>query len=255
MLFVAIWALDRGSSEKLGKTGIAVEVRQRIAGNEEKEAAADESRAIDALLARTPILRRGSGSEREVALTFDDGPSPYTAQIVGILVRHRAPATFFPVGDMIERFPAGVRAALASGFAIGDHTQSHARMAALRPRQQRAELLGQAAALRRQGVPFPRLFRPPFGVYDDATLKLLRRRHMLMVLWTVETADYERPGDAAIVRRVLGGVRPGAIVLLHDGGGDRSQTVAALPQIIRGLRARDYKLVTVPQLVLDGSAG
>jgi peptidoglycan/xylan/chitin deacetylase (PgdA/CDA1 family) len=74
---------------------------------------------------------------------------------------------------------------------------------------------------------------------------------MLMVLWTVDTGDYRRPGTAAIVRAALAGARPGAIILLHDGGGNRAQTVAALPKIIAGLRSRGYRLVTVPRLLLD----
>jgi len=85
-------------------------------------------------------------------------------------------------------------------------------------------------------------------------LALLHRYHMLMVLWTVDTDDYLRPGVAVIVHTVLSKARPGAIILLHDAGGDRSQTVAALPKIIAGLRARGYRLVTVPQLLLDNPA-
>ena len=116
-------------------------------------------------------------------------------------------------------------------------------------------MLGQAADLRRSGAPAANLFRPPFGLYDEATLKLLRRQGMLAVLWTVETDDYELPGPEAIEQRVLEAVHPGAIVLMHDGGGDRSETVAALPGIVQTLRDRGYELVTVPQLVLDASAG
>ncbi len=116
-------------------------------------------------------------------------------------------------------------------------------------------MLGRAADPRRSGAPAANLFRPPFGLYDEATLKLLRRQGMLAVLWTVETDDYELPGPEAIEQRVLEAVHPGAIVLMHDGGGDRSESVAALPGIVQTLRDRGYELVTVPQLVLDASAG
>jgi peptidoglycan-N-acetylglucosamine deacetylase len=127
-------------------------------------------------------------------------------------------------------------------------------MSRLSPAAQRAELLLEASAIGRHGARFPRLFRPPYGMWDAATLKLLRRYRMLMVLWTVDTNDYRRPGVKAIVKAALSGAKPGAIILLHDAGGDRSQTVAALPKIIAGLRRRHYRLVTVPRLLLDNPA-
>ncbi len=77
---------------------------------------------------------------------------------------------------------------------------------------------------------------------------------MLMVLWSVDTSDYLQPGVGVIVHRALAGARPGAIILLHDAGGNRSETVAALPRIVRGLRARGYRLVTIPRLLLDNPA-
>jgi chitin deacetylase len=98
------------------------------------------------------------------------------------------------------------------------------------------------------------LFRPPYGLWNATTLRLLHKAQMLMVLWTVDTNDYRLPGVAAIVHAAVAGARPGAIILMHDAGGNRSETVAALPQIIRALRARRYELVTVPQLLLDNPA-
>jgi peptidoglycan-N-acetylglucosamine deacetylase len=124
-------------------------------------------------------------------------------------------------------------------------------MAELPVAKQRSQLLEQVAAIERHGAGFPRLFRPPYGLWNATTLTLLHRYRMLMVLWTVDTNDYQRPGVPAIVAAAVGGARPGAIILLHDAGGDRSQTVAALPRIITGLRRRGYKLVTVPRLLLD----
>jgi peptidoglycan/xylan/chitin deacetylase (PgdA/CDA1 family) len=95
------------------------------------------------------------------------------------------------------------------------------------------------------------LWRPPYGSYNPTTLAIARHLHMLMVLWTVDTQDYLRPGVAVIVHRALAAARPGAIILLHDAGGNRSQTIAALPLIVRALRKRGYQLVTIPQLILD----
>jgi peptidoglycan/xylan/chitin deacetylase (PgdA/CDA1 family) len=98
------------------------------------------------------------------------------------------------------------------------------------------------------------MFRPPYGLWNDTTLRLLHRFRMLMVLWTVDTSDYRMPGAGAIVEAAVSGARPGAIILLHDAGGNRSQTVRALPKIIRDLRRRGYRLVTVPQLLIDNPA-
>ena len=99
--------------------------------------------------------------------------------------------------------------------------------------------------------PRPVLFRPPYGSFDSTTLRELRRLHLLMVLWSVDTDDYEQPGVPTIMGRALEGAHPGAILLLHDAGGTRAQTVAALPLIIEGLRKRGLKPVTVPQLLHD----
>jgi peptidoglycan/xylan/chitin deacetylase (PgdA/CDA1 family) len=127
-------------------------------------------------------------------------------------------------------------------------------MSELSRRDQQSELLDQAAAIGQYGAPFPRLFRPPYGMYNNATLALLHKYRMLMVLWTVDTNDYRQPGVPAIIDAVLDGARPGAIILMHDAGGNRSQTIAALPTVIRRLRRRGYKLVTVPRLLLDNPA-
>ena len=101
------------------------------------------------------------------------------------------------------------------------------------------------------GAPAPRLFRPPYGAFNHKTLAMLKRQGLLMVMWSVDTSDYARPGVPRIVASALNGAHPGGIILMHDGGGDRSETVQALPQIIQGLRQRGYSMVTVPHLVRD----
>lgn len=252
-LFMPLWILSASASKKLRSARISSGVRAVLRGERAVRRAVRGRRAVESLLPEAPVLREAPGAGREVALTFDDGPGPFTDEILDILIRHGAPATFFPVGLAIEEYPDEIRREARAGFAIGDHTQSHVKMAGLPPAEQESQLLGQAAGLRRLGARFPRLFRPPFGQYDANTLNLLRREKMLMVLWTVETADYERPGEGAILQHVLEEVHPGAIVLLHDGGGDRTETVTALTKVIEELRARNYRLVTVPELVLDSS--
>ena len=213
-----------------------------------------ENAAIDRTLAYTPYVRIAGAQHREIALTFDDGPGPYTPQVLAILQREHVPATFFEVGILERYFNASTTAIAADDDAIGDHTEVHAPMSRLSPAKQRAQLLEQASAIERYGASFPRLFRPPYGLWNSATLALLHRYRMLMVLWTVDTSDYRRPGVPAILDAAVHGARPGAIILLHDAGGDRSQTVAALPKIISALRRRHYRLVTVPRLLLDNPA-
>jgi peptidoglycan/xylan/chitin deacetylase (PgdA/CDA1 family) len=213
-----------------------------------------ESAALKRTLSYTPYVRIAGAQHREVALTFDDGPGPYTPDIVRQLQRLHAPATFFAVGIEERYFHAATAAIVARGYPIGDHTELHAAMSSLSRRDQRSELLQEAKAIGHFGAPFPHMFRPPYGLWNATTLSLLRKYRMLMVLWSVDTSDYLRPGVGVIVRRAIDGARPGAIILLHDAGGNRSQTVAALPRIVRGLRARGYRLVTVPRLLLDNPA-
>jgi peptidoglycan-N-acetylglucosamine deacetylase len=215
---------------------------------------AAENAAINRTLAYTPYVRIAGSQHREIALTFDDGPGPYTPQILALLKRHDVPATFFEVGVLERYFHRSTAAIVADGDAVGDHTEGHAAMSRLSAAGQRNQLLSDALAVQRRGARFPRLFRPPYGMWDRTTLALLRRYRMLMVLWTVDTGDYRRPGVNAIVKAALAGARPGAIILLHDAGGDRSQTVKALPRILARLRRRGYRLVTVPRLLLDNPA-
>jgi peptidoglycan/xylan/chitin deacetylase (PgdA/CDA1 family) len=213
-----------------------------------------ENQAITRTLSYTPYVRAAGSQHKEVALTFDDGPGPYTPDILRILVREHVPATFFEVGIEERYFHEATAAIVARGYPIGDHTESHLPMSQLKRKAQVAQLLQDSAAVGNYGAPFPRMFRPPYGMWNHTTLAVLRKYKMLMVLWSVDTDDYERPGVKVIVQRALAGLEPGAIILLHDAGGDRSQTVAALPLIIKALRKRGYKPVTVPRLLLDNPA-
>jgi chitin deacetylase len=207
--------------------------------------------AIDRVLGYTDYIEAGSRRRREVALTFDDGPSPFTPKLVKVLRRRNVPATFFPVGYGIQRYGRYLQLLRRDGFVVGDHTMTHPVLQRFDVATQAKEIDGQAALVTGAGLPYPRLFRPPYGSFDQGTRGLLTERQMLMVLWSVNPQDYYRPGAKVIVSRTLAGVHPGAIVLMHDGGGDRSQTVAAVKVLIRKLRARRYRLVTVPRLVSD----
>ena len=210
-----------------------------------------ENRAITALIKRQGFITAGGSERREIALTFDDGPGPYTSLLLDQLQRLHVRATFFAIGFMMRYFHASVVRERRMGEVIGDHTADHPLMAELTRRRQSAEILDQTQDLAQYGVAFPRLYRPPYGSFNAATFAILKRLNMLMVLWTVDTSDYTQPGVGAIVHAALTGAKPGAIILMHDAGGTRTQTIAALPRIVRGLRARGYRLVTIPQLVLN----
>ena len=214
-----------------------------------KQAAIFPKRDRVALL---PYVAVAGKRGREIALTFDDGPGPYTLDVVRTLHRLQAPGTFFQVGTTEHYFTDAQQAELADPLVtIGDHTQNHRRLDRLSRADQGKEIDAQAAILRAAGAPAPALFRPPYGAFDATTLALLRERRMTMVMWSIDSEDYRRPGVDAIVANVLSAAKPGAIVLLHDAGGDRSQTIAALPRIVKGLRDRHYTLVGIPQLLRD----
>ncbi len=210
-----------------------------------------EEHAVEHVLSYTPAVTSGGAHGHELALTFDDGPGPYTEQLVGLLNRLHVHATFFAIGEEEQYFSAGTQLELHSGDAVGDHTETHPMMASLSAHEQFEELVEQMGRIEELGGPRPRLFRPPYGSFDATTFSLLHRLHLLMVLWLTDTDDYTMPGVPAIVQSALAGAHPGAIILMHDAGGDRSETIAALPAIIAGLRKRGLEPVTIPRLMLD----
>ncbi|MDE3070449.1 MAG: polysaccharide deacetylase family protein, partial [Acidobacteriota bacterium] len=212
---------------------------------------AAQEAAVARVLAYTPAIVEGGHTGNEVALTFDDGPGPYTPQLVATLDRLHVQGTFFAIGEMERYFSAGTLAELHSGDAIEDHTETHPMLAALTATEQREQLFEQIVRMEVLGAARPLLFRPPYGSFSPTTFKIARSLHLLMVLWSTDTSDYQLPGVPAIVQRALAGAHPGAIILMHDGGGNRAQTIAALPGIVAGLRRRGLRPVTVPQLLLD----
>jgi peptidoglycan/xylan/chitin deacetylase (PgdA/CDA1 family) len=189
----------------------------------------------------------GSSGPLPVALTFDDGPWPHTtAQILAILTQRQAPATFFVVGRQVERYPELVRQELAAGMAVGNHSYGHPQPFDRLPvARLRDEITHGRRTLEPLGVR-PVGFRPPGGAASATVLTTVQGLRERTVLWSVDPADWQ-PGVTAdqLVQRVLAAARPGAIVLLHDGGGNRSATVAALPAIIDGLRHLGLTLTTV----------
>ena len=215
------------------------------------EEKAAETKAVASVLAYTPFVKDAGTKVRDIALTFDDGPGPYTPQVLNVLERFHVRGTFFVIGKMLRYFSESTVREIRDGDVIGDHTESHPMMATLSAHDQYEELFEQIARVELLDGPRPVLFRPPYGSFDATTLRELHALHLLMVLWSVDTDDYQQPGVATIVERATAGAHAGAIILLHDAGGVRTQTIAALPLIIEKLRARGFHLVTVPQLLKD----
>ncbi|MFI5347926.1 MAG: polysaccharide deacetylase family protein [Elusimicrobiota bacterium] len=203
-----------------------------------------------------PAMVRGvfvPGGPRQVALTFDDGPSvPYTGEILDILRKNHIHATFFICGENAERYPDLVRRIRAEGHEIGNHTYSHPWLY-LMDRQKIADEIDQTQdVLQRITGRRPRLFRPPFGVRWFSLWPLLQSRGLTMVLWSMRGYDAGSPASA-IAEKTLSQLQPGGIILLHDGFEthkpaevDRSGTVRALPAIIQGIRRAGYSFVPIP---------
>jgi peptidoglycan/xylan/chitin deacetylase (PgdA/CDA1 family) len=212
---------------------------------------AAEEQAINRVLAYTPAVVEGAHKGNDVALTFDDGPGPYTPRLVATLNALHVHATFFAIGEMERYFSDGTRLELRSGDAVENHTETHPMLASMSPHEQREQMLNQMLRIELLGGSRPRLFRPPYGSFDTTTFRELGALHLLTILWSTDTQDFRLPGVQAIVHSALAGAHPGAIILMHDGGGDRSETIAALPAIVRGLRRRGLRPVTVPQLLVD----
>jgi peptidoglycan/xylan/chitin deacetylase (PgdA/CDA1 family) len=190
-----------------------------------------------------PFRTNGPRDHKVVALTFDDGPSPYTVQVIRILVRERAKGTFFVLGNQIPGYERQLQRELAYGFEIGDHSFSHPQFPSS------AQLSRTRDRIRRATGFTPCLFRPPYGAVDSALIGRARALGMMTINWDVDPRDWSTPGAGAIYSRVVSATRPGSIILMHEGGGPRGQTVAALPGIIRTLRARGYRFATVSELL------
>ena len=182
-----------------------------------------------------------------VALTFDDGPWPGdTEAIVRVLRRERVTATFFMVGSLAAQHPDLVHAVIDAGHVVANHSFTHPidpSFSALADHRIEGEIAQTATTLREEGAT-PTLFRPPGGSYDDSVVLQAWRQEERVVLWSVDPRDWDASRTSKqIVKAVLARVRPGSIVLLHDGGGDAPHTIAALPEIIRGIRKMGLDLV------------
>jgi peptidoglycan/xylan/chitin deacetylase (PgdA/CDA1 family) len=191
---------------------------------------------------------RHGPSRREVAIGFDDGPWRDTPAFVRMLERSHAQATFFVIGRQLSgAYRDMLLRELRDGDVLGDHTFTHPNLTL--SGRVRGQLEQTLAAIRAMTGYTPCLFRPPYGLTDASVERTARSLGLATVLWNVDPSDYTQPGVGAIKRRVLAGVQPGSIIISHDGGGPRGQTLAAYPAIIAALRRRGYRIVTISELL------
>ncbi len=185
----------------------------------------------------------GPRDRNVVALTFDDGPSEYTPRFLQVLREKHVPATFFEIGQEMSRYPEAMRQILREGDEIGNHTMHHTEFpgyGAIAPATTLAESITHFR---------PCLFRPPGGALSSSVIAAAGEDSLRTITWDVDPADWSTPGTGAIYSRIVGAARAGSIILMHDGGGPRGETLAALPQIIETLRARGYGFATVTGLL------
>ena len=212
-------------------------------------AAAPAGRLVGCKANRPSYVTNGSRrARRVVALTFDDGPAAGTPRVLDILKREKVHATFFLLGNQITGNERFVRRQLAEGHAIGDHSWNHPDLSG-GGGFARSQLLGTQNRIRTATGFTTCVFRAPYGAVSRSLISIARGFGMNTIEWDVDPRDWARPGSGAIYSRVVGAVRPGSIVLMHDGGGPRGQTIDALPGIIHTLRRRGYGFVTVPELL------
>jgi peptidoglycan-N-acetylglucosamine deacetylase len=203
-----------------------------------------------AAFAGTTVRSAAVANQKLVALTFDDGPWPKTTGLIlQILKNYNAKATFFWVGQEAKRRSAITKKVVAAGHALGNHTWNH-RYHVVEAPEARRELRSVQQLLQQDLKVTPTLFRPPGGRLHNGLAKEAKRQGYVVVMWSVLSRDtYPDATVTSIWRNVVDGVKPGSIVLMHDGGGRRDKTVKALPKILATLRKRGYRFVTVPELL------
>jgi peptidoglycan/xylan/chitin deacetylase (PgdA/CDA1 family) len=198
------------------------------------------------VMSRRDVVYGQDPVRKLVAITFDDGPHPtWTPRVLDTLKRYKVKATFFVNGLNAERYPGLVARMRREGHTVANHTWNHTAVTSLSAAALRNDVLRTSSSIkRRSGQKVVCYFRPPYGRHNAVSDARVKALGLSVVLWTVDTGDWKRPGSAAIRARAAK-ARSGDIVLLHDGGGDRSQTVAALPGMLQDFSRRGIRLVGV----------
>ncbi|MEH2231775.1 MAG: polysaccharide deacetylase family protein [Nostoc sp.] len=187
--------------------------------------------------------------QKVIALTFDDGPWPEsTGEVLDILKKNQIKGTFFLIGQNVKNYPGLVKREIAEGHVIGNHTWHHwyqflNPQAAAYEIDHTADLIYQVTGIKTN------LFRPPGGIMHNGVASYAINSKYAIIRWSSDSVDYSRPAVPKLINNVFRRAKPGGIVLMHDGGGNRSKTVQALPEIIANFRKQGYKFVTIPELL------
>ena len=210
----------------------------------------DVVRGLEALrkpASAEPDAKPPERPSKVIYLTFDDGPTvAHTKRILGLLDEYDAKATFFQVGENATAHPELTRSVIERGHALGNHSWNHRDMRKLGPRKLRHQITRTSDALRKiTGTPITCL-RPPYGAVNGKVRSEVRGEKLALKLWDIDPRDWKRPGAAAIARRVISRADPGDVALMHDGGGNRAQSVRALERILRSLGKKGYGFETLP---------
>ncbi|WCK56706.1 polysaccharide deacetylase family protein [Aneurinibacillus sp. Ricciae_BoGa-3] len=198
------------------------------------------------------VVWEAKTKEKLIALTFDDGPHPvYTPQISQLLEKYKARATFFVIGQRAESYKTLIQDLSKKGNEIANHTFSHPRLGRISKDKLLDEIKRTDDTIYSLTHKHTHLFRPPGGVYNEKIITTARTTSHLVVMWswTQDTKDWSNPGAAKIANKVISHAKPGNIVLFHDSGGNRLQTVKAVEQILHDLTEQGYKFVTVSELL------
>jgi peptidoglycan/xylan/chitin deacetylase (PgdA/CDA1 family) len=202
-------------------------------------------RAVGCTGGDAELVSAAATDRKVVALTFDDGPSEYTDRYLDVLREKDVPATFFEIGQEMPGREATMRRILAEGNEIGDHTMNHVEYPGY------SQIAGAAARIKAYTGFQPCLFRPPGGAVNSGVIGTAGSLGLKTITWDVDPRDWSLPGTGEIYSNIVGNARPGSIILMHDGGGPRDETLAALPEIIDTLRAKGYGFETVSALLGD----
>jgi peptidoglycan/xylan/chitin deacetylase (PgdA/CDA1 family) len=200
-------------------------------------------RAVGCTGGSAGLISNGPRDARVVALTFDDGPSDYTDGFLQVLREKGVHGTFFEIGQEMAGREATMRQILAEGDELGDHTENHVEFPGY------SQIAGAARRIEEYTHFKPCLFRPPGGAVNSSVIATAGSLGMRTITWDVDPRDWSTPGTGAIYSNIVGNAKPGSIILMHDGGGPRGETLAALPQVIDTLRSRGYSFATVSELL------
>ena len=200
--------------------------------------------------AEVKVYRSVTTEKKQIALTFDDGPHPsLTPKILAILAKYGVPATFFMVGQNVLNYPTAAKQVIDAGHEVGNHTFTHPHLANLNEHAIMEEIGKCEDALEELSEYRPHLLRTPQGALTENLEKCLSDDDYILVLWSLDTRDWDNKSTAYIVQTVLGNVKSGDIILMHDYIGYNSKTPEALERIIPALLAQGYEFVTVSELL------